>query len=143
MPEQENLEHLRRAIARFNAGDLEGYLEMFDRAVMFHGLSRHLKPGIGGLREYYTELRKGFPDMRLASEDVMADGEKVANRYTFYGTHRGEYMGVAPTMKLITTHGIVINLFKGGKCIETWQSTDALAFLTQLGVVQPLMAKQR
>jgi predicted ester cyclase len=141
MSEQENIEHLKRAIARFNASDLEGYLDMFDRAVIFHGLSRRLKPGIGGLRDYYTQLRQAFPDMRLASEDIMADGDKVANRYTFYGTHRGEYMGAAPTMKVITAPGIVINLFKGGKCIETWQSTDTLKFLTQMGVVQTLTSK--
>jgi len=141
MPEKENIETLNRAIIRFNAKDLEGYLEMFDKSVVFHGLSRKLKPGVGGLREYYTQLRQAFPDMRLNSEDMIASGEKIANRYTFYGTHRGEYMGVAPTMKLIVTAGIVINLFKNGKCIETWQSTDALGFLTQLGVAQPLVSK--
>jgi predicted ester cyclase len=138
MPEKENIESVNRGIACFNAKDLDGYLEMFDKSVMFHGLSRRLKPGVGGLRDYYTHLREGFPDMRLASEDVFASGEKVANRYTFYGTHKGEYMGIAPTMKLVISPGMVINLFKGGKCVETWQSTDALGFLTQLGVVKPL-----
>src|SRR5271170_1356172 len=107
MPAKENVEHVKRAIARFNAKDLEGYLEMFDKAVMFHGLSRRLKPGIGGLRDYYGALREGFPDMRLASEDLIAEGEKVANRYTFYGTHRGVYMGVAATGKLIISPGMV------------------------------------
>jgi predicted ester cyclase len=141
MPVRENIEFVHRAIARFNAKDLEGYLEMFDKAVVFHGLSRRLKPGVGGLREYYAALRLAFPDMRLASEDVIAEGEKVANRYTFYGTHKGEYMGVAPTSKLIISAGMVIHHFRGGRCVETWQSTDALGFLTQLGVAQPLPVK--
>ncbi len=141
MPTKENIESVNRAIARFNAKDLEGYLEMFDKAVMFHGLSRRLKPGVGGLRDYYTVLREGFPDMRLASEDVIADGEKVANRYTFYGTHKGTYMGVAPTSKLVISAGMVIHHFRGGKCVETWQSTDALGFMTQLGLAQPLSVK--
>lgn len=141
MPEKENVELLKRSLAKFNAGDLEGYLEMFDKAVVFHGLSRRLKPGVGGLREYYTALRLAFPDMRLSSEDIIAEGEKVANRYSFYGTHKGDYMGVAPTMKLIVTPGMVINLFKNGKCIEIWQSTDALGFLVQLGVAKPLTPK--
>ena len=141
MPVRENIEFVHRAIARFNAKDLEGYLEMFDKAVVFHGLSRRLKPGVGGLREYYAALRLAFPDMRLASEDVIAEGEKVANRYTFYGTHKGDYMGIAPTSKLIISAGMVIHHFRGGRCFETWQSTDALGFLTQLGVAQPLPAK--
>jgi predicted ester cyclase len=141
MPPKENVESVNRAIARFNAKDLEGYLEMFDKAVVFHGLSRKLKPGVGGLRDYYSVLREGFPDMRLASEDLIAEGEKVANRYTFYGTHKGAYMGIAPTSKLIVTQGMVIHLFRAGKCIETWQSTDALGFLTKLGRAQPLTQK--
>ncbi|HXO44152.1 MAG TPA: ester cyclase [Candidatus Cybelea sp.] len=141
MPVRENIEFVHRAIARFNAKDLEGYLEMFDKAVVFHGLSRRLKPGVGGLREYYAALRLAFPDMRLASEDVIAEGEKVANRYTFYGTHKGDYMGIAPTSKLIISAGMVIHHFRGGRCVETWQSTDALGFLTQLGVAQPLPVK--
>lgn len=141
MPETDNMELVKRSLAKFNAGDLEGYLQMFDRSVIFHGLSRRLKPGVGGLREYYTQLRLAFPDMRLSSEDLFAEGEKVANRYTFYGTHKGEYMGVAPTMKLVVSAGMVINLFRNGKCIETWQSSDALGFLTQLGVVQTLIPK--
>ncbi len=141
MPARENIDSVNRAIARFNAKDLEGYLEMFDKAVIFHGLSRRLKPGVGGLRDYYTVLREGFPDMRLASEDVIAEGEKVANRYTFYGTHKGTYMGVAPTSKLVISAGMVIHHFRGGKCVETWQSTDALGFMTQLGVAQPLSVK--
>jgi predicted ester cyclase len=142
MPVRENIEFVHRAIARFNAKDLEGYLEMFDKAVVFHGLSRRLKPGVGGLRDYYKVLRDGFPDMRLASEDVIAEGEKIANRYTFYGTHKGEYMGIAPTSKLVISAGMVIHHFRGGKCVETWQSTDALGFMTQLGVAQPLPIKK-
>jgi predicted ester cyclase len=141
MPERDNMELIKRSLAKFNAGDLEGYLQMFDRAVIFHGLSRRLKPGVGGLRDYYTELRLAFPDMRISSEDLIADGEKVANRYTFYGTHKAAYLGVAPTMKLVVSAGMVINLFRSGRCIETWQSTDALGFLTQLGVVHSLIPK--
>jgi steroid delta-isomerase-like uncharacterized protein len=141
MPPIENLELVRKSLAKFNAGDLEGYLEMFDKALMFHGLARRLKPGIGGLREYYTQMRQAFPDMRLASEDMFADGEKVAHRYTFYGTHKGEYMGTPPTMKLIVSPGIVVNHFRNGKVFETWYCSDALGFLTQLGVVAPLTPK--
>jgi predicted ester cyclase len=135
MSEQQNIEALQRAIGRFNAKDLDGYLEMFDRSVVFHGLSRNLRPGVAGLREYYTQLRQGFPDMRIASEDIIASGEKVANRYTFYGTHKGPYAGAAATNKFVVSAGIVVNLFRGGKCIETWQSTDTYSFMSQIGAI--------
>jgi predicted ester cyclase len=141
MPPKENLENVKRAVTRFNAGDIEGYLDMFDKSVVFHGMPRRLKPGIGGLRDYYVGLRQGFPDMRLGSEDMVTEGEKVAHRYTFYGTHKGEYMGVAPSMKLVVSPGIVIHLFKGVKCVETWHSSDSLGFVTQMGVAHPLSVK--
>jgi len=76
--------------------------------------------------------------MRLSGEDVIAEGEKLAHRYTFYGTHKGEYMGIAPTMKLIISPGVVFHLFRNGKSSETWYCTDSLGFLQQLGVVKPL-----
>ena len=133
MPEVENLNTIKQAISRFNAQDLEGYLEMFDKSVVFHGLSRKLKPGVAGLRDYYTALRKGFPDMRLASEELMADGEKTAERYTFYGTHKGEYLGVAPTGKLVISAGMVMHRWQNGKCVETWFAGDSLGFLSQIG----------
>lgn len=130
------MEAVKSALARFNAGDLESYLDIFDRSVIFHGLGRGLKPGVAGLKDYYTQLRAGFPDMRLVGEDLFAEGEKVASRYTFYGTHRGECFGVAPTGKLVVSPGIVIHHFRNGKCFETWHSTDTLGFLSQIGAVE-------
>ena len=142
MPEQQNIEALKQAIANFNAGNLEGYLDVFDRAVVVHGLARGLKPGIGGLRDYYSQLRAAFPDARLASEDLIADGEKLAERYTFYGTHRGEYLGVAPTRKLVMSPGTVVHHFRGGKIIESWHSGDSLKFLSQIGALPALALKR-
>ena len=142
MPEVENLNVIKQAVARFNAQDLEGYLEMFDKSVVFHGLSRKLRPGVAGLRDYYTQLGKGFPDMRLASEALIADGEKTAERFTFYGTHKGEYLGIAPTMKLVISPGIVMHRWEKGKCVETWFAGDRLVFLSQIGGVPELALKR-
>jgi predicted ester cyclase len=142
MPKQENVELLMSALAKFNAGDIEGYLDVYDRAVIFHGYGRHLRPGIAGLREYYAGLRQGFPDMRITQEEMIAEDEKIARRYTFYGTHKGDYWGVAPTMKFVATEGQMILHFKNGKCIEVWQLTDGVTFLTTIGVIPPFVPKR-
>ena len=141
MPENANAQHVLRAIARFNARDLEGYLDMFDKSVVFHGMPRRLKPGVGGLRDYYVAMVAAFPDMRLASEELIADGDKVANRYSFYGTHKGTYLGIAPTLKLVMSGGMVFHFFRSGKIYETWQNSDNLGFMTQLGAIQTLAVK--
>lgn len=141
MPTQSNLEVLNRAVARHNAQDLEGYLDMYDKAVVFHGFGR-LKPGIAGLKQHFGDLWKAFPDARTATEDLIANDEKIAHRYTFYGTHQGEFMGIAPTKKMIVVPGQIIHLFTAGKCIEVWQSVDNLSFLTQVGAI-PAFSRPR
>jgi predicted ester cyclase len=141
MHENPNAERVLRALTRFNARDLEGYLDMFDKSVIFHGMPRRLKPGVGGLRDYYTAMIAAFPDIRLTSEEIIAEGDKVADRYSFYGTHKGTYLGIAPTLKLIMSTGMVFHFFRNGKIYETWQSNDNLGFMTQLGAIQTLATK--
>jgi predicted ester cyclase len=51
----------------------------------------------------------------MTVEDLIAEGDKVAYRYTFRGTHQGEIMGAPATGKVVTWTGIVISRFAGGK----------------------------
>lgn len=134
MPSQQNVELLTRSLARFNAGDIDGYLEMYDRSVIFHGYGRQ-RPGVAGLKDYYVALRQAFPDMRIQHEELLAEEDKIARRFIFYGTHKGEYWGVAPTMKLVSCTGQMFLHFKNGKCVEVWQVTDAISFLTEIGAI--------
>src|SRR5436853_7123174 len=76
-----------------------------------------------------------FPDARFTVEDAIAEGDRVASRYTFRGTHQGDLMGIAPTGKQVTVTGIIINRIINGKSEEGWLNFDALGMLQQLGVV--------
>jgi len=138
MPRPENIEALHRAAIRFKARDLDGHLEMYSGSVIHHGFSSRIRPGIPGLKDHYTRLLKGFPDMRVEIDDILADGEKVAHRFTFNGTHKGEFLGVPATGKLVTASGMHLNLFENGKCVEVWQVLDTLRFLTEIGAVPRL-----
>jgi predicted ester cyclase len=138
MSEIANKDALNQAVARFNAHDLDGYLQMFHASVLHHGFSRHIGPGASGLRTFYRQMAQGFPDGRIETDDVLAEGEKLAHRYTFYGTHRGEYLGFPPTQKLVMSSGQVIHHFKDGKSNEVWASGDILGLLIQIGAANPL-----
>jgi predicted ester cyclase len=138
MPPPENIEALQRASRRLRVKDLDGYLAMYSDSVIHHGYSSRIRPGVPGLREHYTNLLKGFPDLRVEIEDIIAEGEKIAHRFSFCGTHRGEFLGIAATGKLVTSVGIQINLFSGGKCIEVWSVHDSFRFLTEIGAVPQL-----
>jgi steroid delta-isomerase-like uncharacterized protein len=138
MPPRENIDSLQRGWIRLKVRDIEGYLALYSDSVIHHGYSSRIRPGVLGLREHYTALLKGFPDLRIEIEDIIAEGEKVAHRFTFYGTHRGEFLGVAATGKSVSASGMQINLFSGGKCIEVWSVHDSYRFLTQIGAVPQL-----
>ena len=76
-----------------------------------------------------------FPDTQMTVEDELADGDKVATRWTATGTHTGELMGIPPTGKQVTVTGMDINRLVGGKIVEHWGEFDQMGMMQQLGVV--------
>ena len=79
--------------------------------------------------------RTAFPDLHFTIEDQIAEGDKVVNRVTARGTHRGEFRGIPPTGKQMMVTGVTIDRIVGGKLQESWASWDFLGVLQQLGVV--------
>ena len=95
-------------------------------------------PGVEPDREVYKRVVKsyfvGFPDFKSTIEDMLAEGDKVVVRWTGRGTHKGEFMGIAPTGKQVTVTGISIIRIVGGKIVEEWTEMDNLGAMQQLGV---------
>ena len=87
-----------------------------------------VKEGIGA-------ICAAFPDIRQSADDIFAEGDRVAVRWSSSGTHQGEYFGIPPTNRLVTANGMAIDRFAGGKIVEEWMNTDMLGLLRQLGVV--------
>jgi predicted ester cyclase len=71
--------------------------------------------------------------MNCTVEDMVAEGDKVAVRWTWSGKHTGDYMGMAPTGKPVTMTGVSIIRVVGGRITEEWDESDNLGFMTQLG----------
>jgi predicted ester cyclase len=67
--------------------------------------------------------------------EQIAEGEKVANRFVFLGTHLGEFEGVSPTGKRIEFIGHSIDWVLEGKIVERWVEVDMLGVMQQLGAV--------
>lgn len=92
--------------------------------------------GPEGVKEYVGRLRAGVPDLDVTVEDQVADGDKIATRWTARGTHDGELMGIDPTGRTATVTGITIQrIGEGGQIVEGWTNWDMLGMLQQLGVV--------
>jgi predicted ester cyclase len=80
----------------------------------------HLE-GLGGVAEFkaaITAFRKSFPDLHFTVEEIIAEGDKVAYRWSSQGTHQGEFEGIAPTGKTVTSTGITILRIVDGKVVD-------------------------
>lgn len=94
--------------------------------------------GVEGLRQQVQMFRTAFPDLRLTIDDIGTSGDRVFLRWTGRGTHRGVFMGVAPTNSAGEVHGISIDRIANGKIIEHHESYDSLQLMQILGVVPPV-----
>lgn len=91
-------------------------------------------PDREGLKQILTTMRSAFPDLKVTVQDVIAEGDKVVQRRTFEGTHRGEFLGIPPTGKMVSVGQIIVSRVAGGKIVEEWAETDFLGMLQQVGV---------
>lgn len=80
-------------------------------------------------------LLRAFPDIHYTIEDLIAEGDRVTVRWTWKGTHTGEFNGIAPTGKTVTNEGMAIFQMRDGKIIRSWILTDRLGFLQSVGVL--------
>jgi len=137
MSVEENKESIRRHIEEvWNKGNLTLIPEFYDPGVIWHTLGGDIK-GLDGVKQIAAAFRTAFPDFHMTIDDMVGEGDKVVFRWTFSGTHRGEYMGIAPTGKKVSFAVISINSFEGGKQVEAWIVSDRLGMYQQLGVTPP------
>ena len=73
----------------------------------------------------------------------MGEGDKVFSRFTWHGTHRGEFFGVPATGKQITVKGMVVDRVVAGKMAESRILMDGLSMMRQLGVIPGLTEQER
>ena len=135
--EGENKAISRRADEElFNRGNLDVADELFAPDFVYHDPAGGEEwRGPESVKRYAAMLRAAFPDLHQAIEDQLAEGDKVAYRWTACGTHQGELMGIAPTGNQVTFTGISVARLADGKIEEIWENYDALGMMQQLGVV--------
>jgi steroid delta-isomerase-like uncharacterized protein len=76
-----------------------------------------------------------FADLLWKVEDMVADGDTVAVRYTMTGTHRGEFSGVPATDRAVVAQSMAFYRLADGKIVEERAQLDMLGILQQIGGV--------
>ena len=96
---------------------------------------RGQQQGREGLKQVIGAFRTAFPDIHWVIEEMIGEGEKVFSRFTWEGTHRGEFFGVPATGKQIKVKGMVVDRVVTGKMVESRILMDGLSMMRQLGVI--------
>jgi steroid delta-isomerase-like uncharacterized protein len=90
--------------------------------------------GADGMRREFEGYRSAF-DFQFTVEDQLAEGDQVATRWSFRGTHTGEFLGIAPTGNQVALTGITVFRFGDGMIQEAWWNWDTLGMLRQIGAI--------
>jgi len=91
--------------------------------------------GLEGMKVSVTNFKKAFPDAQVKIAFQLAEGDKVVTRYTWRGTHQGEYFGIPATGKPVYWTAMVAFRIDDGKIREAWINYDRLGVMQQLGVI--------
>jgi steroid delta-isomerase-like uncharacterized protein len=103
---------------------------------IFHvpGRSEPLR-GPAGWLTVIEIMRGGFPDVQWTLEEMVAEEDTVAARFTMRGTHRGTFFGVPPTGKPVVVRAMNFYRLSGGQFVEEYGQPDMLGLLQQIGAV--------
>ena len=121
-----------------NQGNLDVADEIFDTNFVNHDAAHPELFDLESCKQWVATVRTVFPDFHVTIEDIIAEGDKVAVRYTTTGTHKSEFMGIPPTGKQVRVTGMRICRFASGKMVESWANSDTLGVMQQLGVIPPM-----
>ena len=131
---EENKAIARRVYEIVSRGDFGQAREIVDQDAPDNELLPDDPPAklMETFKETFAEAREAFPDLSVAVEDLMAEGDRVAARVTMRGTHRGEFQRIAPTGKRVEVGAMDMFRISGGKIVEHWgHADDPTGFLHQ------------
>lgn len=134
---EQNKQLLRKAVEEiWNKGNFDGLKDLVseDFVIHFPREGEEIR-GPENVKQFYTELRKAFPDLHFTIVDLLAEGSKVVTHWSATGTHNGEFRGIPATGKRVTFKAMDIDRLADGKFVECWTNVDELGLMQQLGVI--------
>ncbi len=116
--------------------------ELFTSDYVNHMMPPGTPVGQGSEKQIFYMFYSGFPDFRITINDIIGDGDKVAARWTFHGTHTGDFQGMPATGRPATFDATNVFRIVNGKIAENWPIFDQFGLMQQLGALpQPAGAR--
>jgi len=132
---EENKAIVRKMFEAINKQSLASLDKLMAPDFILHMRAKQAK-GWKVSRQVVEDEIKAFPDLHVAIEDIIAEGDKVCVRLQETATHTGQYRGLAPTSNKLSYSVIAIWRVVKGKIVEGWIIYDQMDFLKQLGVIE-------
>jgi predicted ester cyclase len=134
---EQNKAIVRRYREIYNSTNLDLLEEVLAADFIAHTLLPGLPPGLDGARSVHEKTMATWPDQSVTTEDLIAEGERVVERWTQTQTHTGVPIFGAPanTGKKLRITGISIYRIANGKIVEHWAESDLYGLMVQLGVI--------
>jgi predicted ester cyclase len=137
--EMDSIEGNKRAVREFtrvfkNEHHVDSIDHLFAKEFAHH-FPPPIRPGLEGFKDIGRTMNHAFPDVVVTEEDLIANEDTVVERSSAAGTHKGEFMGTAPTGRKIHWTEIHIYRFVGGKIAAHWVELSMLQLLRQIGAI--------
>jgi len=110
--------------------------ELFTSEAVAHDPAVPAVTDVESIKQFIAAYLTAFPDLQVTVDDLFATAGKVATRWTVRGTHKGEFLGIAPTEKSVAVTGITIYRLANRKIAEYWANWDSPGLLQQLGTIR-------
>jgi steroid delta-isomerase-like uncharacterized protein len=134
-PEENKAIALRAAEELWNQHNVDLVDEFFAADFISHNpVLSGMYPEVGteSMKQAITDHFTALPDFHVTVHETVAEGDKLAQRWTVTGTHKDKLMGIPPSGNQVTFTGFTINRFADGKIVEQWWVYDALGMMQQL-----------
>ena len=132
-----NKELIRRYQDAYNSNKLDVLDELLHPEWRTNAWPDGVPQSLESAKAFYQAVQEVFSDVEYTTEDLIAEGDRVVQRWTFRARHAGEFLGLPPSGKTITAAGISIFRIAEGKIVQHWAFADDLGFLHQLGADIP------
>jgi len=123
----------RRLIAAVVANDEDALSRIIGPDIVDHGPIPGQPPGLAGIVFWMRGIHAGLSGLTGSVEDTVAEGDKVAGRVTWRGTHAGPFLGLAATGKPVKLAAIHVLRFEDGLAVDWWGVPDLFRALTEMG----------
>ena len=128
-----------KAVVRRNTEEVQGgrNFDVFEELFADDFVDHTTQPGTSsdkaGVRKHYTYMRTAFPDFHAEIHWQLADGDRVTTCKTYYGTHEGSFLGIAPTHRAVHFESVDVMRVQNGKITDHWGVGNLLSLMQQIG----------